>query len=208
MEEWKNRQDIPFVTIVLAASNVVFFLLLEITGSTDDGLFMLQHGALYGPLVLEDGEYYRLFTAMFMHFGASHLMNNLLMLMVMGSRLEQAVGRIRYLICYLVSGAAANLFTVWFYEWRGIDAISAGASGALLGVCGALFGCVLRKNRRLDVDGRQMLILMAFTLYSGFVSSQTNNAAHISGAFFGFLLGLILGKGDNDARSATFQNYS
>ena len=188
----KKYQSLPIVTVGLMAVNILVFLFLEMTGSTEDGFFMLRHGALYAPSVLEDGEYYRLFTAMFLHFGASHVMNNLLMMFVIGIRLEAALGKIRSLIVYLVSGGLANAFTVWFYQMRGTDAISAGASGAILGMVGALFACVVKGNPRVDVGERQMLILIVFTLYSGFVSSTTNNAAHISGLVFGFLLGLIL----------------
>lgn len=188
----QKREEIPWVTIVLMGINFLVFLYLEITGSTEDGFYMYQHGALYAPSVLEDGEYWRLLTACFLHFGTAHLMNNLLMMYVIGMRLEAAVGKIRFLILYLASGIGANLFTIWYYQLRGMDALSAGASGAIMGIIGALFACVVRRNRRVDVSQRQMLILAGFTLYSGFVSSQTNNAAHISGMLFGFLLGLLL----------------
>ena len=73
--------------------------------------------------------------------------------------------------------------------------MSAGASGALMGVVGALFACILKRRGALaGMDRRQMLILIVFSLYSGFVTGSTNNAAHISGLVFGFLLGLLFGR--------------
>ena len=59
----------PYVNIALAAVNVLVFLYLEAIGSTEDGVFMVKHGAVFAPFVILGGEYYRLFTAMFLHFG-------------------------------------------------------------------------------------------------------------------------------------------
>ena len=196
MELSIGGRRLPAAAALLAAANVLVFVVLEVLGSTEDGYFMFLHGALYGPSVLADGEYWRLFTAMFLHFGAAHLMNNMLMLVLIGGRLEQVLGSLRMLLIYLVSGVGANLFTVWFYDLRQIDAISAGASGALMGTVGALFACILRSGRQqAGLDRRQMLILTGLSLYSGFAAGTANNAAHLSGLLFGFLLGLLLYRG-------------
>ena len=73
-----------YVNGLLIALNVLFFLYLEITDSSEDAYFMYTKGAMFAPAVLEDGEYYRLLTAMFMHFGIRHIMNNMLVLFVIG----------------------------------------------------------------------------------------------------------------------------
>lgn len=185
--------DLPFVTIALVAANVLVYIILEIMGSTEDGTFMYQHGALYAADVVESGAYWQLFTSMFLHFGISHLMNNMLMLFLVGERLEKAAGHVKFAVIYLVSGFLANAFTVYYYYSTGDSAISAGASGAIMGIIGAMFGWIIRNRGTVEgVDRRGIIILAFFTLYSGFVSSATNNAAHISGMLFGFLLGLIL----------------
>lgn len=190
----QRTRSLPLITCILIAVNVLVYVLLELFGSTENGYYMWLHGALYAPSVLVDGEYYRLFTAAFLHFGASHLMNNMLMLYIMGERLEHAVGSVRMLVIYLLSAVAANVFTVFFYTVTGTDAISAGASGALMGVIGAFLAVLLRRRGTVGgVGRRQVLVLIAVTLYSGFISGTTNNAAHISGLVFGFLLGLVLG---------------
>ena len=203
MDSMQALRKLPPVTTLLVAANFVVFFVLEMLGSTESGIFMLQHGALYGPIILAGPDYYRLFTAMFLHFGASHLMHNMLMLFLIGGRLEQAVGSLKMLVIYLASGIGANVFTVWFYTVTGTDAVSAGASGALMGVVGALFACILKRRGALaGMDRRQMLILIVFSLYSGFVTGSTNNAAHISGLVFGFLLGLLFGRSAGRRRRA------
>ncbi|MDD6212399.1 MAG: rhomboid family intramembrane serine protease [Clostridiales bacterium] len=103
-ELWKGknirqyRKDLPVVTILLVAAAFFIFVMLERIGSTNDISFMYEHGALYAPAVLEGKEYYRLITAAFLHFGAAHLMNNMLGLYLIGERLERMVGKIRYLL--------------------------------------------------------------------------------------------------------------
>lgn len=97
-----------YVNGLLIALNVLFFLYLEITGSSEDAYFMYTKGAMFAPAVLEDGEYYRLLTAMFMHFGIRHIMNNMLVLFVIGDNLERALGHVKYLIFYLLCGIGSN----------------------------------------------------------------------------------------------------
>ena len=88
MQAYKIK-DKAYVNIALIAVNVLIFLYFELIGDTEDTMFMIMHGAVYEPLVVLRGEYYRLFTSMFLHFGASHLVNNMLVLFVLGERMEQ-----------------------------------------------------------------------------------------------------------------------
>ena len=85
------------------AINVLVFIVFSIIGNTEDAQFMLTHGACFAPLVKE-GEVYRLFTAMFLHFGVEHLIGNMLLLIFLGDTLERVVGSVRYLIIYLLGG--------------------------------------------------------------------------------------------------------
>ena len=102
------RRKRSWVNGTLIILNIVYFLYLEIAGSSEDTLFMLRHGAMYTPLVIREREYYRLLTAVFMHFGINHIMNNMLVLFLLGDNLERALGRVKYLIFYLF--AASNSF--------------------------------------------------------------------------------------------------
>ena len=101
MDEFSRRRK-AFVNIGLIAVNVIYFLYLEMNGSTEDTQFMVSHGAMYAPLVIERGEYYRLITSTFMHFGINHIMNNMLILFILGDNLERALGHIKYLLFYLI----------------------------------------------------------------------------------------------------------
>ena len=124
-----------YINVMLIALNVLVFVFLEMIGSTEDAGFMVKWGAIYLPLVLSKGEYYRLLTAMFLHFGASHLVNNMLVLSVLGERLEMALGHIKYLVFYILSGLLANIISacVQFQHIYKQADVSAGASGAIFG---------------------------------------------------------------------------
>lgn len=181
-----------YVNRLLMALNVLAFLYLEIAGSSEDAYFMYTKGAMLAPAVLEGGQYYRLFTALFMHFGINHLINNMLVLFVMGEPLERALGHGRYLILYLTSGIGANIISMLLREPDSM-VISAGASGAIFGVIGGLLYLVIaNKGKMEDLSTRQLVIMIAFSLYFGYTSTGVDNTAHISGLIFGFLLGMLL----------------
>ena len=104
MEELKKQP----VTVSLILINILVFLAVELTGGSEDTMHMLQCGAGYTPAIIQ-GEYYRIFTSMFLHFGPQHLGNNMLVLFVLGGRMERTVGRIRYLLIYLLGGMGGNI---------------------------------------------------------------------------------------------------
>lgn len=179
-------------TMVLIAANTVVFFYLVLGGMTEDPYYMLEHGAMYYPL-LQQGEYSRLFTSLFLHFGFSHLVNNMLVLGVMGRQLEQVLGRIRFLLVYFAAGLGGNLLSLLVEMRTGDYAVSAGASGAIFGIIGALLYIAVRNHGRIGtVSGQGLLFMIALTLYYGFTSSGVDNFAHIGGLAAGFLLGLCL----------------
>ena len=187
------RRKKAFVNIGLIAINVIYFLYLEMTGSTENTQFMVAHGAMYAPLVLEGGEYFRLLTSVFMHFGINHIMNNMLILFILGDNLERALGHIKYLLFYLLCGVGANVVSIILNLGDYRSVVSAGASGAIFGVIGGLLYAVLINRGRLeDLSARQLLIMIACSLYFGFTSTGVDNAAHVGGLFFGIVLGILL----------------
>ena len=99
-------------TIALAAVNIIVFLILSFQGMTEDAGFMLEHGAMYTPDIIYAGKYYELFTCMFLHYGFEHLMNNMLALVLLGWQLEHELGRVKYVLLYLLSGLAGNLLSL------------------------------------------------------------------------------------------------
>ena len=165
MEELKKAP----VTVLLILANILVFTAVEFTGGSEDTMHMLQCGAAYTPAIMQ-GEYYRIFTSMFLHFGPQHLGNNMLVLFVLGGRLERTVGKLKYLLIYLLGGAGGNLLCV-FLE----------------------LNAVIRGRGHIeDLSARQVVIMAAFSLYFGFTSEGVDNAAHVGGLICGFLLAVLL----------------
>ena len=162
MEELRKEP----VTAGLILLNILVFLIVEFTGSSQNTMHMLDCGAAYTPMIIQGGEYYRLFTCMFLHFGIEHLLNNMLVLFVLGSRLEQTIGKIKFLLIYLIGGVLGNVISL-LIELRTQDfAVSAGASGAVFAVMGAMIYIVIRNKGWLgDLSMRQILVMAAFSVF-------------------------------------------
>ena len=189
MEELRKEP----VTAGLILLNILVFLAVEFTGSSQNTMHMLDCGAAYTPMIVQGGEYYRLFTCMFLHFGIEHLLNNMLVLFVLGSRLERVIGKIKFLLIYLLGGVMGNVISLYLELHAQNFAVSAGASGAVFAVMGAMIYIVIRNKGRLgDLSMRQILIMAAFSLYFGFASTGVDNTAHVAGMVSGFLLAVLL----------------
>ncbi len=177
-------------TIILL--NILVFLLVEFTGSWEDVNHMLRWGAAGTLDIMQQHEYYRLFTAMFLHFGIQHLGNNMLVLLFIGDCLERNLGKIRYGLLYLLGGAGANLLSLFHELYSKEYVVSAGASGAVFAVIGGLLYIVIRNKGHIEnFSSRQLLILAFLSLYHGLTSTGVNNIAHLGGLLCGFLLGIL-----------------
>lgn len=197
MEELKRflRARQPF-NLVIVMINIVVLLILSFMGSVENADFMLRHGANYAPFVVEGREYYRLVTSMFLHFGLDHLVNNMLILIFLGDTLEQLAGRFRYLLIYLGGGIAGNILSVMWDMRTDSFAVSAGASGAVFAVIGALIFIVLRNRGRIEgLTGQRLIFMAALSVLEGLTSSGVDNSAHIGGLAAGFLLALLTNTG-------------
>lgn len=186
-----ENQKRPKVTIVLAVVQVIVFFVLSFGGMTEDGAYMVEHGAMYVPYILE-GKYYLLLTSIFLHFGFEHLMSNTVSLLVMGWNLEPVIGPVKLLILYLCSGIGGNLLSMALDIVREEYVVSAGASGAIFGMTGALLYVAYRyRDRVREISGRGMLFVVALSLYLGFTDSGVDNAAHVGGLVVGFVFALL-----------------
>lgn len=185
----------PVNTLIVLA-NIICFIWLELLGDTTDGWFMYQHGAMLIQDMDEIGEWYRLFTSAFLHFGFSHLFNNMLVLMYLGDNLEKVLGWWKYLLFYLVSAVGSSAIScIWYWLDGNVWVVSAGASGAIFGVVGGLLYVVIRNHGRLeDIRGVQLVLLIIFTLYHGITSlaGGVNNSAHVGGLAVGILMAMLL----------------
>lgn len=188
----RNKPEAP-CTVALIVINVAVFFILSLFGNTEDAMFMLEHGAMFEPLITQDHEYYRIITSMFLHFGIEHLLNNMVILGALGWNLELETGKIRFLIIYLVSGIGGNLLSLYLGVSSAEYAVSAGASGAIFGLMGALLYVAARNRGRMGrISGKGVLFMIALSLYFGITSSGVDNAAHIGGLLCGFILAVIL----------------
>ena len=168
-------------------------MILSVFGNTEDAVFMLRHGAMYEPMVMQGHEYYRIFTSMFMHFGIDHLLNNMVLLGALGWNLELETGKVRFVVIYLLSGIGGNVLSLYHGMSAETYAVSAGASGAIFGLMGALLYVVIANKGRLGrLSRRGILFMVALSLYFGLTSSGVDNWAHIGGLISGFILGAVL----------------
>lgn len=193
-----NEKSANLLLVIVTTAMFFLFLFWEksITKGTFYGnttRFFLEHGALYGPGVL-DGEWYRLVIYLFMHSGIEHLINNMLILYFIGNALERQLGRIKYLILYFSSGILAGIGSIVYNSvWNGTFAVCVGASGAVFGVSGALAYVVLANKGNLQgLTKRQMLVFLGLSVYGGLVNQGVDNAAHIAGLLAGFLVSVLL----------------
>ena len=88
----RNKPEAP-CTVALIVINVAVFFIMSLFGNTEDVMFMLEHGAMFEPLITEEHEYYRIITSMFLHFGIEHLLNNMVILGALGWNLELETGK-------------------------------------------------------------------------------------------------------------------
>ncbi|MCD8075478.1 MAG: rhomboid family intramembrane serine protease [Lachnospiraceae bacterium] len=185
----KSRQP---VNLAIVVTNILVFLILSVMGDTENGYFMLVHGACYTPYVTEYGEYYRLLTSMFLHFGVQHLFNNMLVLMFLGDEVEKMAGKLRFLAIYFVGGLAGNIVSVVYDLYTADYRVSAGASGAIFSVIGALLAVVLLNRGKIPAYTKKRMFLMAsLSVLQGLTATGVDNCAHIGGLICGFLLAML-----------------
>lgn len=186
------------VTVTLVVANGLIFAAMLMNGA---GLWhapnhvQLAWGAGFGPAT-KDGEWWRLGTAMFLHFGIVHLAMNLWALWDGGRLVERLYGSGRFIAVFLGSGLTGNLLSLMV---QGDRAVSGGASGAIFGVYGALLIWLWRARHRVHpTDFRWLFggaaVFSAATIGLGLFIQGIDNAAHIGGLISGALVGVVLAR--------------
>lgn len=181
------------VTSALVLINVGVFLVLSLFGDMESTYYIIRKGGMYPDLVIGQGEWWRLVTCIFLHFGASHLFNNMLILYFLGKQFEEIVGSVRYACIYLLSGISGSILSLVTMLRTGDQAVSAGASGAIFGIMGGLFLVILlHRGRYRGMTMRRMIFMLFLCLYQGYTSAGVDNAGHIGGLAGGLVLTLIM----------------
>ena len=182
----------PIVTYIIMAICIILFILMELSGGSTNSQTLLKYGANLDVLV-KNGEYYRLFTCIFLHIGIMHLLCNMYSLYIIGREVENLFGKIKYIVIFILSGIFGSIMSLAFTH----NTISAGASGAIFGLLGALlyFGMHYRTYLG-EAIKRSIIPIIVINLIIGFFAEGIDLAAHIGGLVGGVLVAMMVGVPD------------
>lgn len=190
----ENLRPTTAVLIFILLNVAMFIAELKMGGSTSP-LTLHRLGALEPWAVRYGGEYWRLLTALFLHYGPLHLIFNLYALFVIGPGLERAIGSARFAACYLLSGLGSSIgvLLLRIYDFNRPEQL-VGASGCVMGIVGVWAGFLLR-NRHQPLAGRRLkniLLIVAVQTVFDLSTPQISMAAHLGGLVTGLALGLLV----------------
>ena len=185
------------VTPALVIVNCLVFAATVASGAgllQPNGAALVHWGTNYGPYTL-DGQWWRLFTSMFLHFGILHLAFNMWALWSLGPLAEKLFGSVYYFVLYLFAGLCGSVASLLWHPYLN----SAGASGAIFGVLGGLLAFMVNPAIRIPASisaaqRNSALIFIAYNLLNGFSHTGIDNAAHIGGLLGGFTMGWLLAR--------------
>ena len=186
----------PLTFILIASSSIVYLFSAWFSQSLIDIELqtLVDMGALYGPLTVIKGEWWRLFSAMFLHGGMTHLLMNMVSLYLIGRGAEAYFDTKSYLSIYFFSGLIGGLVSLYIHP----VSVGVGASGAIFGVFGALAGFFLAHRERIASHTQAFMkdfaIIIVINLVIGLSVPSIDISAHIGGLIVGFMGGFVLSK--------------
>lgn len=192
------KRPISPATLLLIAINASVYIVEFLSDTENSPVKLVELGALYTPLI-QEGEWWRLISAQFLHFNALHLACNMLGLYILGPFVELNLGRILFVIAYILSGCGGMLIASapFLLGWNSEADLLIGASAGVLGLVGITAGIILRAYfvfrdpkflKQLRVIGQVILLQIIFDSLVPEVSSS----AHMGGAVCGLFIGWIL----------------
>lgn len=194
------KKDIPYVTISLCVINTLIFLFMIIkTGSfnavgvNNEFLYMASKWAVNGKYVFKNAEFYRLFTAMFVHYSLTHLTGNMFSLILLGNKAEKTIGRLNFIMIYLTTGIIANALSGYYNYSLNNYTFSAGASGAIYGILGTVMVVLMYKRQRKGTISNFFLAALLLIM-AGSSTGNVDNIAHMVGFVTGIIGGIVFGK--------------
>jgi membrane associated rhomboid family serine protease len=187
----RSTSRAPTVTQALIALNVIVFLAETATGASLGGVsgnggWVFSHGALFGPAITVQHQYWRLLTAGFLHDGILHILFNMIFLYFIGIQLEPAIGRLNFAFIYGASLLAGSFGSLLFTP----DSLTIGASGAIFGIFGAMI--VVARSRGISIWQSGLgLVLLINLIYSVSVAG-ISLGGHLGGLASGLICGWLV----------------
>lgn len=192
--------ETPFVTYALIIINVAIFVIRYLSPELGEAVLLWGYGS--SELILEHGEFYRLFTMMFLHFNEVHILFNAIALYYIGSNIERLFGHVRYLLIYILGGLAGSIVPLFISNSGGL-----GASGAVFAIWGAEAVFLYHHRQIFGAAGRarlqNSLMLMLVNFLAGFSANalatvadsgvRIGNSAHFGGLIGGAILTYFIG---------------
>lgn len=180
-----------YFTVLFVILNIVIFLICTFTGD-----LLYNKGAFYVWGIVTDQEYYRLISAVFLHYDINHLFNNMILLFFIGRIVEKYIGHSVYFIIYMLSGIGGNIISGLWESKIEQYSRSVGASGAVFGLTGALLILVIFHDGKLEeIKWQGVIVMLLLSVYNGFTVENINNAAHIGGLAVGIIITVIVSVG-------------
>lgn len=183
-ENFKQYTSYYPVVSTLIAINLIVYVLTLLPGI---GTLLWNYGVQVNFLV-QTGEWWRIFSAMFLHAGFLHILFNMFSLYLFGPELEKIAGKARFMTIYLISGIIGNVATYMLYN---SNYTSLGASGAIFGIFGAFGALVYYTRRTMPMLRKLILPIIIISVIMTFLQSNVNVYAHLGGLVTGFVLGLV-----------------
>lgn len=183
------KESKAYVSTGIVALNAIIFLICTFTGN-----LLYNIGEISPQVFFEGGQYYRIFTSMFLHADIEHIASNMIILFGLGMMMEQETGHVTFGVLYFLTGIIGNAASLFYKIHMGEWAVaSLGASGAVFGMEGVLLAFVMQYPERMRyASWEKIAIMVIYSIYCGIRSENIDNAAHIGGFVSGFLLGLLV----------------
>lgn len=185
----KKFYDSPFITYTLIVIMLFVYFLMFLNGGSENPQTLVNFGALYPPAIM-NGDWWRLFTPIFLHIGITHLILNLVTIYFIGIIIEKKFGHYKYLLIFIGSGVLGNLTSLSF-----TSGLSAGASTSIFGLFGSFFMLYdsFKEDTYIRSTAKNFMYFLAFNFIYDLFIPGIDIWGHIGGIIAGFLVSYVVG---------------
>lgn len=193
------------ITCSILFINIVVFVIMDWSYDWSVYNSFVEQGGISYDTIMNNHQYYRFLTHMFIHGDINHLFGNMLVLFFIGTQVEKRLGRFRYTILYFVGGIVAAITSLGYNRLHDSSTLSIGASGAIFAIVGALVAIVIFNRREFaEIGIQRLLFFVALTIFNGMNTKGIDNAAHVGGLLAGLILGQVLYLGVKNRRKKDY----